>query len=142
LNLDRLILTGIKPWENLATYHYSLTKISSLAELEKKGNVAVLDIGVLSSSTRESITIDHTSERGIRRKEFSKLKLLKTYLRLSIQPAPLNSLVIMSIESEISRGLNLDKIVKDMVIMSIESEISRGLNLDKIVKVLMLKHEK
>ena len=126
----------------MATYHYSLTKISSLAELEKKGNVAVLDIGVLSSSTRESITIDHTSERGIRRKEFSKLKLLKTYLRLSIQPAPLNSLVIMSIESEISRGLNLDKIVKDMVIMSIESEISRGLNLDKIVKVLMLKHEK
>ncbi|GBL65942.1 hypothetical protein AVEN_144299-1 [Araneus ventricosus] len=44
---------------------------------------------------------------------FSKLKLIKTYLRSSIQQERLNSLAIMSIESEISRSLDLDKILKD-----------------------------
>jgi len=58
--------------------------------------------------------IDYPSDRGIRRKEFSKLKLIKTYLRSSIQREHLNSLTILSSESEISRGLNLDKVLKDI----------------------------
>jgi len=40
------------------------------------------------------------------------LKLIKTYLRSSIQQKRLNSLTIMSTESKISRGLNLDKVLK------------------------------
>jgi len=59
-------------------------------------------------------TISHPSDRGIRRKEFSKLKLLKTYLRSQIKQKRQNSLAIMSIESEISRDLNLDKILNDI----------------------------
>jgi len=43
------------------------------------------------------------------------LKLIKTYLRYSIQQERLNTLAIMSIESKISRGLNMDKIMKDIV---------------------------
>ena len=45
-------------------------------------------------------------------RSFSKLKLI-AYLRSSIQQEPLNSLTIMSIESKVSRGLNLDIILKD-----------------------------
>ena len=48
-------------------------------------------------------------------RSFSKLKLIKTYLRSSIQQERLNSLAIMSIESDISRSLNLDKIIRDFV---------------------------
>jgi len=59
-------------------------------------------------------TIDYPSDRGIRRKEFSKLKLIKIYLRSSVQRERLNILTIVSIESEISRGLNLDKVLKDI----------------------------
>jgi len=54
-------------------------------------------------------TIDHPSDRGIRRKEFSKMKLIKTYFTSSLQRERLNSLTIMFIESGISRGLSLDK---------------------------------
>ena len=43
------------------------------------------------------------------------LRLIKTYLRSSIQQERLNSLKIMSIESKISRGLNMDKILKHFV---------------------------
>ncbi|GBM09013.1 hypothetical protein AVEN_229047-1 [Araneus ventricosus] len=49
-----------------------------------------------------------SGERG-----FSKLKLNKTYLRSSIQQERSNSLAIMSIESEISWCLDLDKILED-----------------------------
>jgi len=49
-------------------------------------------------------TIDYPSGHGIRRKEFSKLKLIKTYLRSSNQRESLNSLTIVSIDSEISKG--------------------------------------
>jgi len=52
-------------------------------------------------------TIDHPSDLGILRKEFSKLKLIKTYLRSSIQQERLNVLAIMSIESEISMRIEL-----------------------------------
>ena len=48
---------------------------------------------------------------GVR--SFSKLKLIKTYFRSSIQLERLNSLAIMSIEFEIRRGLKVDKILKD-----------------------------
>jgi len=57
-------------------------------------------------------TVDHASGRSIRRKTFSKLKLIKTYFRSSIQQKRLNSLTITSIESKSSRGLNLDKVLK------------------------------
>jgi len=57
-------------------------------------------------------TINHPSDRGIPKRELSKLKRIETYLRSLIQQYRLNSLAILSIESEISRGLNLDKIVK------------------------------
>ncbi|GBM06123.1 hypothetical protein AVEN_134591-1 [Araneus ventricosus] len=57
------------------------------------------------------LTIPVTVASGER--SFSKLKLIKTYLRSSIQQERLNSLAIMSIESEISRSLDLDKILKD-----------------------------
>jgi len=43
------------------------------------------------------------------------LKLSKTYLRSSIQQERLNSLAFSSIESKISRGLNMDKILKNFV---------------------------
>jgi len=59
-------------------------------------------------------TIDYPNDRGIRRTEFSKLKLIKIYLRSSVQRERLNILTIVSIESEISRGLNLDKVLKDI----------------------------
>jgi len=58
-------------------------------------------------------TIDYPSDRGIRRKEFSKLKLIKASLRSAIQRESLKSLTIVSIESEISGGGNLDKVLKD-----------------------------
>lgn len=57
------------------------------------------------------LTIPVTVASGER--SFSKLKLIKTYLRSSIQQERLNSLAIISIESDISRSLNLDKIIKD-----------------------------
>jgi len=50
----------------------------------------------------------------ILRQEFSNLKLIKTYLRSSIHQERLHSLTMMSIESEISRCLNLDKVLKDI----------------------------
>jgi len=59
-------------------------------------------------------TTDHPSGRGIPRKELSKLKLIKNYLRSLIQQYRLNSLAIMSIESEISRSLNLGKVLKNI----------------------------
>ena len=43
------------------------------------------------------------------------LRPIKTYLRSSIQQQRLNSVKIMSIESKISRGLNMDKILKHIV---------------------------
>ena len=46
-------------------------------------------------------------------RSFSQLNLIKTYLRSSIQQERRNSLAIMFVESEINRGLNLDKL-KDM----------------------------
>ena len=42
------------------------------------------------------LTIDHPSDSDIRSKEFSNLKLIKTYLRSSIQQERLNNLAIMS----------------------------------------------
>ena len=60
-------------------------------------------------------TIDHPSDGGIRSKEFPSHNLIITYLRLSIQQEGLNILAIMSIECEVSRDLNLDKILKDIV---------------------------
>jgi len=58
--------------------------------------------------------MDHPTDRGIPRKALSKLKLIKTYLRSLIQQYRLNSLEILSTELEISRGLNLDKILKEI----------------------------
>jgi len=58
--------------------------------------------------------MDHPTDRGIPRKALSTLKLIKTYLRSLIQQYRLNSLEILSIESEISRGLNLDKILREI----------------------------
>jgi len=59
------------------------------------------------------VTLHHNS---IPRKELSKLKLklkvIKAYVRSLIQQYSLQSLAIMSIESEINRGLNLDKILR------------------------------
>ena len=59
-------------------------------------------------------TTDQPSDRDIRRKEFTKRKLIKTYFRSSIQRVRLNSLTFMSTESEISRVLNFDKVLKDI----------------------------
>jgi len=58
-------------------------------------------------------TFDYRSDRGIRRK-FSQLKLIKIFLRSSVQRERLNILTIVFIESEMSRGLNLDKVLKDI----------------------------
>jgi len=58
------------------------------------------------------ITISVTLASG--KRSFSMLKPIKTYLRSSIQQGRLNILAILSIiESKISRGLNMDKILKD-----------------------------
>jgi len=43
-------------------------------------------------------------DRDIRKKEFTNLKVVKAYLRSSIQQEHLNSLAIMSIESDVRRG--------------------------------------
>jgi len=57
-------------------------------------------------------TIDHPSDRSIRRKEFSKLTPIKTFVFEIMNPAKARSWTIMSIESKISRALNLDKVLK------------------------------
>ena len=62
---------------------------------------------------RMYITIPVTLASG--KRSYSMLRLIKTYLRSSIQQERLNSLKIMSIESKISRGLNMDKILKHFV---------------------------
>ena len=46
-------------------------------------------------------------------RSFSKLKLIKNYLRSTMQQIYLNNLAIMSIKSEISRGLNMNTVLKD-----------------------------
>jgi len=57
------------------------------------------------------LTIPLTVTSG--KTSFSNLKVIKTYLRLSIQQKHLNRLAVMSIESEIRRGLKLDKILRN-----------------------------
>ena len=46
-------------------------------------------------------------------RSFSKVKLIKNYLRSTMQQVRLNNLAIMSIKSEISRGLNMNTVLKD-----------------------------
>ena len=50
-------------------------------------------------------------------RSFSKLKLIKNYLRSSMSQERLNNLAIISIESEICEELNMDEIIKDFVTM-------------------------
>ena len=57
------------------------------------------------------LTIPVTVASGER--SFSQLKLIKNYLRSTMQQVRLNSLAIMSIESETSRSLNLDTIIRE-----------------------------
>jgi len=57
-------------------------------------------------------------------RSFSPLKLIKTYFRSSIQPERLNSLDIMSTEFEISRGLKIDKILKDFADVKAQKKVS------------------
>jgi len=52
----------------------------------------------------ESWRGDWGDRRDIRKNEFINLKVVKAYLRSSIQQEHLNSLAIMSIESEFRRG--------------------------------------
>ncbi|KAL3888791.1 hypothetical protein ACJMK2_001152 [Sinanodonta woodiana] len=57
------------------------------------------------------LTIPVTVASGER--SFSKLKLIKTYLRSVIHQERLNNLALMSIESPISRDINYEQILKD-----------------------------
>ncbi|XP_047132451.1 uncharacterized protein LOC124811181 [Hydra vulgaris] len=57
------------------------------------------------------MTIPVTVASGER--SFSKLKLIKTYLRSVINQERLNNLALISIESPISREINYEKILKD-----------------------------
>ena len=57
------------------------------------------------------LTIPVTVASGER--SFSKLKLIKNYLRSNMIQDRLSSLAIISIESEISRNLKMDTIIKD-----------------------------
>ena len=66
------------------------------------------------------VTIDHPSGRGIQSKEFSNVKSIKTYLSSSIQEEHLHFLAIMSIESEVSRDLNLDKFWRTLLVLNHE----------------------
>jgi len=51
---------------------------------------------------------------------FSNLKVIQTYLRSSIPQKHLNSFAIKHIESEIRRGLNLDKILRNFADVNAE----------------------
>lgn len=50
---------------------------------------------------------------AIEERSFSKLKINKTYLRNSMGEARLSDLAIISIEREITNGMNYDDIIDD-----------------------------
>jgi len=57
------------------------------------------------------LTIPVTVAYG--KRSFSKLNVIRAYMRTSIQQKHLNSLAIMANESKICRGLNLEKILRN-----------------------------
>ena len=65
----------------------------------------------LFTALRILLTIPVTVASGER--SFSKLKLIKTYLRSVIHQERLNNLARLSIESPVSRDINFDKILKN-----------------------------
>ena len=46
-------------------------------------------------------------------RSFSKLKIIKTYLRSTMSQDRLNELAILAIENEIAKSLNMSKIIDD-----------------------------
>ena len=65
----------------------------------------------LFTALRILLTIPVTVASGER--SFSKLKLIKTYLRSAFHQERLNNLARLSIESPVSRDINFDKILKN-----------------------------
>lgn len=88
-----------------------MTKISEVA------NFFFIENKILSSSLPDVctalvmfLTLPVTAASAER--SFSKLKLIKNYLRNSMSALRLNGLAILSIESERARALDFDKLVK------------------------------
>ena len=71
----------------------------------------LLDSQMFFIALRIFLTIPVTVASGER--SFSKLKLIKTYLRSNMLQDRLNSLAILSIERDEARNLNFEDILKD-----------------------------
>jgi hypothetical protein len=56
-------------------------------------------------------------------RSFSKLKLIKTYLRSTTEQARLNHLSIISIEHKIARHINYEDIINDFAAKKLEKLI-------------------
>ena len=55
-------------------------------------------------------------------RSFSKLKLIKTYLRSTMNQARLTNLACLSIERDITEGLNFDEVIKDFASMKVRKK--------------------
>ena len=55
-------------------------------------------------------------------RSFSKLKLIKTYLRSTMNQVRLTSLATLSIERKLSEGVNFDDVIKDFASMKVRKK--------------------
>ncbi|XP_025192468.1 zinc finger MYM-type protein 1-like [Melanaphis sacchari] len=90
--------------------HKSVTPIEVLNFI-KKSNGAFPNLAI---ALRIMLTIPITSASAER--SFSKLKLIKTYLRSTMSQERLSGLALLAIEKEESENLNYDKVIEDFAV--------------------------
>lgn len=101
---DELIsLKSFLPDQNVATPAYVLNFIKDRNLQELYPNVWI--------AFRILLTIPVTVASGER--SFSKLKLIKTYLRSTISQSRLTNLATLSIENEIAENMDFERLIKE-----------------------------
>lgn len=95
-------------------------KIRELSTVTELARLLIVDNSIIASSVPDLCTLlqlyltlpvtTATPERS-----FSKLKIIKTYLRSTMSQTRLNSLAVLSIENEESRSVDIDKVVNEFL---------------------------